>query len=800
MAFCGSSVKMNYSTSGSGAYSSNVPSALINNFGYASSAKYVSRTGYSIDEWDALITNELVNNLPVYYSGSTSSNEGHAFVCDGRRADGMFHINWGWGGYCDGFYRLSLLDPSGQGIGGSSTGSKFSMGQGVIVGISKTNVSMQTTDALAVGRQSVKNSLEYTRTSTSSNFTGITVALPVYCTQGASAYSPGTMGLGLFKDGTFSKLITSFNPYYIYNPSSYSVTPRELTIQLGSDLADGEYDIVPVISLSGQWNKINQADKNYIKATINGKNLTLKIYPEGDFKVTNTSFTNKNLIVNFTNDGEEYNGNIYLYNAAGTVLGKETVAVPANTTDKVNIYVSDADFSLNEAFFLSTDYYLRDYFYTNLTSADADMSKTVDLLNATNDNTVIYGKTIRLKVTLTNAGTGDYRHNLITELYDAGNTTTAVATKSQLVDVPAGGTLEVEQEFTLTDAQMGKTYMIKVAHVNGSANVYLSTNSFEVGYGATAWDAGGDVISIPGSTTFVVPENVVAIDLRAVGTTNITPNSNPNTIYLLESVPTSLKGKNVVNAQGRTGTITFYDGYPYYIPETIQTKKVYYKRTFTADEAGSWTTIALPFAPNVVKNETDSKTLTWHTSEADSGKDFWIQELSSVSENYLTFTNIATFTENRPYIIAVPEALAGKTISFQKELSNIYVDLTPASITHTVGQVTLYGVCGDTDANGMFVLKNDKFMKAGSAGAKGALRAGGNATVAPFRVYAKMESGSYDELLINSSHTTAIRTIHTDEMTVDGNEVWYTINGIRLNSRPTTKGVYVVNGKKVVLK
>ena len=125
----------------------------------------------------------------------------------------------------------------------------------------------------------------------------------------------------------------------------------------------------------------------------------------------------------------------------------------------------------------------------------------------------------------------------------------------------------------------------------------------------------------------------------------------------------------------------------------------------------------------------------------------------------------------------------------------------PAAITHTVGQVTLYGVCGDTDVSGKYVLRNDKFMKAGSsAGAKGALKAGANTTAAPFRVYATMEGGSYDQLLINSSHTTAIRTINTDETFADGNETWYTINGVRLNSRPTTKGVYIVNGKKVVVK
>ena len=29
---------------------------------------------------------------------------------------------------------------------------------------------------------------------------------------------------------------------------------------------------------------------------------------------------------------------------------------------------------------------------------------------------------------------------------------------------------------------------------------------------------------------------------------------------------------------------------------------------------------------------------------------------------------------------------------------------------------------------------------------------------------------------------------------------WYTVNGVKLNGKPTTKGMYINNGKKVVIK
>ena len=30
-------------------------------------------------------------------------------------------------------------------------------------------------------------------------------------------------------------------------------------------------------------------------------------------------------------------------------------------------------------------------------------------------------------------------------------------------------------------------------------------------------------------------------------------------------------------------------------------------------------------------------------------------------------------------------------------------------------------------------------------------------------------------------------------------DVWYTINGVKLDKQPTKKGVYILNGKKVVV-
>ena len=131
MLYCGVSVKMDYSPSGSGASSTNAAKALVNYFGYDAGTRYVTRSKYTAEAWDEIIYNELADGRPVYYSGQ-SPDVGHAFVCDGYDGDGYYHINWGWGGYCDGNFLLDDLTPSGQGTGGGSGG--YNRSQGAIVG------------------------------------------------------------------------------------------------------------------------------------------------------------------------------------------------------------------------------------------------------------------------------------------------------------------------------------------------------------------------------------------------------------------------------------------------------------------------------------------------------------------------------------------------------------------------------------------------------------------------------------------------------------------------------------------
>ncbi len=110
----GVSVDMQYGVSGSGAFSDDVPNALINYFNYRPEAEIKYKNNYANQsDWENLLRTDLDQHLPVYYSGYGSA--GHAWVCDGyRMSDNKFHFNWGWSGSSNGWYAIGNLNPGGN--------------------------------------------------------------------------------------------------------------------------------------------------------------------------------------------------------------------------------------------------------------------------------------------------------------------------------------------------------------------------------------------------------------------------------------------------------------------------------------------------------------------------------------------------------------------------------------------------------------------------------------------------------------------------------------------------------------
>lgn len=109
---CGYSVNMMYTSSASSSADADIPHALTYNFSYDSLAvNYIMKNFTAEDEWYNIIYTELTNKRPVILSGaSATSDEGHCFVLDGVDTNGEVHVNWGWGGYQDGFYDMTVFN------------------------------------------------------------------------------------------------------------------------------------------------------------------------------------------------------------------------------------------------------------------------------------------------------------------------------------------------------------------------------------------------------------------------------------------------------------------------------------------------------------------------------------------------------------------------------------------------------------------------------------------------------------------------------------------------------------------
>lgn len=148
MYHCGVAVEMNYGVEVSGSYmikrsgysdNQTVENALPTYFGYASTIEGLERADYTDREWKSILKEELSAGRPIQYAGYGQG--GHTWVCDGYDENDYFHMNWGWGGYCDAYFLLDALSP---GIGGVGSGAgNYNFGQQALIGI-KPPTSQQT--------------------------------------------------------------------------------------------------------------------------------------------------------------------------------------------------------------------------------------------------------------------------------------------------------------------------------------------------------------------------------------------------------------------------------------------------------------------------------------------------------------------------------------------------------------------------------------------------------------------------------------------------------------------------------
>lgn len=276
MKACGYSVNMNYDIEqrgGSGAPSISIPLALVNTFGYDKDAHIEFRSFYGLDEWETIIYNNLKECGPVIYSGANGSGAGHCFVCDGYQSDGYFHFNWGWSGVSDGYFRLTALDPSSQGIGGSTDG--YNIGQDIVVGIGKPVSDSNSSYIVCEGQFSAEV--------TSNNV--LSISGPFY--NFSAVEFIGQLGLRL-TDNDGKAIEELFLPLDTISPySGYGGFSIELTLKAG------DYRLYPVYKPYKGQSEImpTPADHpGYIALHSNGVVITAEVPEVGAYAVEDLKF------------------------------------------------------------------------------------------------------------------------------------------------------------------------------------------------------------------------------------------------------------------------------------------------------------------------------------------------------------------------------------------------------------------------------------------------------------------------------------------------------------------------------
>lgn len=284
----GDALEMNYSANGSSASTSDACEALRGVFSYAYSTEYVERMNYTAEEWDELMYSNLVDGKPLLYRGSMvdltqedgkweGAMTGHAFVVDGYDTDGLYHINWGWGGSADGYFLLSVLDPASQGIGGASGSGGYSLSQAAIVNIAKA-ATPNTSDCRLItwSLSVVDNQTTLSRANTSENFPSFVLNAAFGNNIKPSKDRTFDVGYALYQGDKMLSVLCSATDEFQTGKGRYFTSSK---INIGKGLADGTYQIRPVCRENGKedWVLCFYGYDYYYQLKISGTKLTIEV-------------------------------------------------------------------------------------------------------------------------------------------------------------------------------------------------------------------------------------------------------------------------------------------------------------------------------------------------------------------------------------------------------------------------------------------------------------------------------------------------------------------------------------------
>ena len=240
------------------------------------------------------------------------------------------------------------------------------------------------------------------------------------------------------------------------------------------------------------------------------------------------------------------------------------------------------------------------------------------------------------------------------------------------------------------------------------------------------------------------------------------------------------------------------------LTSAITAKKVTYKRTFTTPYA----TICLPFA----------------VSQADAAAAGKFYKFSGINENYEVVMTEETIglTANTPYIV--------EPVSLDDEVLFVYngdleFPLTATPETTDNGNPSNWAFKGSWNIRNFLDTPKGKAVYFFASSQLGSISPGDFVRVkttsekvkaAPFRAYleyngtgklsmnAQSRDGASADNLPNSMKVIIVSSGGTPTqigtLYLDGEDLWFGLDGSRLEGRPSENGIYINNGRKVIIK
>lgn len=189
-------------------------------------------------------------------------------------------------------------------------------------------------------------------------------------------------------------------------------------------------------------------------------------------------------------------------------------------------------------------------------------------------------------------------------------------------------------------------------------------------------------------------------------------------------------------------------------------------------QGGVWNTLCLPF-------DIGPKTMAQATGNAVG--DVSLRTFTSYADGAMIFESTDTVSAGTPFLVKI----ATTSVNPFFPLASLKSDATAQTVTH--GSARMTGTLAPTDIGptGLFLTASGE-LKKGS---------GGNTTLKGLRAYFTVASGASARLLFRDG----TMGISETETAPTANR-WYTLDGQELSSQPTQRGIYIKDGKKIIIR